>query len=80
MTKTIYSALEPALVVAHFIGLQPTFAGCDRLELWNLEVDIHGHSRGSTVCRQTLEKAGYAVPVVGRDGQLNTFRGVDQIS
>jgi hypothetical protein len=31
-------------------------------ELWTLTHDIPGHPEGSTLSRQTLEKAGYSVP------------------
>jgi hypothetical protein len=47
--------------IAAFAGYQERPGG-GALELWNLLVDLPGHPAGSTVTRQTIEAAGYALP------------------
>lgn len=54
--------LQDAPVV--FLGWQdPCGTRTEPIELWNLTQDIPGHSAGSTVSRETLERAGYWVPI-----------------
>ena len=62
---------------AEFIGIQeglpargnrPAVAD---IELYNLTADIPGHPAGSSVSRETLEKAGFKVPV--REGVVATL-------
>lgn len=54
-----YKAPAPAT----FVGIQEGIPGkIADIELYNLTQDIPGHPTGSTVSRQTLEKAGFAVP------------------
>ena len=49
---------------AYFLGIQQGIPGIIAdVELWNLTEDIPDHTAGSTVARETLEKAGYEVPV-----------------
>ena len=48
---------------AKFLGIQPGIPGrIPDLELWNLTESIKGHGAGSTVSRQTIEKAGFYLP------------------
>ena len=48
---------------ANFLGIQPGIPGrIPDLELWNLTESIKGHGAGSTVSRQTIEKAGFYLP------------------
>lgn len=47
---------------ATFLGNQEMPGGRPPVELWNLTEDIPGHTKGSTVSRQSLEKAGYEFP------------------
>jgi hypothetical protein len=57
--------LKP-VIRARFEGVQP-WPGCDQvLELWTLEETIPGHPAGSTVSRETIQRAGYALPNVKR--------------
>jgi hypothetical protein len=71
---TPVTARPPAPAV--FVGLQeglpaaggrPAIAG---FEIFNLTQDIPGHSKGSTVTRETLEKAGFDVPPRTPEGAL----------
>ena len=39
------------------------------IDLWTLTDDIPGHPCGSTVSRETLEGAGYRVPMAPGDAQ-----------
>ncbi len=50
---------------AEFVGVQEGIPGNAKfpdMELYNLTKDIPGHNAGSTVTRETLEKAGFKVP------------------
>lgn len=50
---------------ATFVGIQEGIPGNPKFpdrELYNLTQDIPSHNAGSTVSRETLEKAGYEVP------------------
>lgn len=49
---------------ATYHGLQRGFDTIKDIELYDLTEDIPGHPEGSTVSRQTLERAGYTVPQV----------------
>lgn len=46
---------------AEFIGVQE-MPGGPGFDLYNLTADIPGHPKGSSVSRETLEKAGFTVP------------------
>lgn len=48
---------------AIYRGMQDGFGIVPDFELWDLTADIPGHPSRSTVSRQTLEAAGYYVPV-----------------
>lgn len=48
--------------VAFYIGMQSGYGNMPSFELWNLLIDIPGHPKGSTLRRQTIEKAGYILP------------------
>lgn len=53
--------MTPAPV--RYLGLQRGIPGkVPDQALFNLTEDIPGHPKGSTVSRETLEKAGYEVP------------------
>lgn len=52
----VYVGLQEGLPAA---GGRPAVPG---FEIFNLTADIPGHSKGSTVTRETLEKAGFDVP------------------
>lgn len=53
--------LKPSAPV-EFVGIQEGAYPGQEFELYNLTQDIEGHPEGSTVSRETLEKAGYEVP------------------
>lgn len=54
---------NPQSAPATFVGIQEGIPGkIADIELYNLTADIPGHPTGSTVSRETLEKAGYRVP------------------
>lgn len=53
--------LKPSAPV-EFVGIQEGAYPGQEFELYNLTQDIEGHPEGSTVSRETLEKAGYDVP------------------
>lgn len=55
--------VERPLAPAKFLGVQPCYGFQPDIELWNLTADIPGHPTGSSVARETLEAAGYFVPV-----------------
>lgn len=56
-------SVKKPLAPAVFLGIQEGIPGkIPDLELYNLTEAIDGHSGGSTVSRQTLEKKGYYVP------------------
>lgn len=59
--NTVCLPLAPAV----FLGVQEGYParGIPDVELWNLTRGIAGHVAGSTVSRQTLERAGFFVPV-----------------
>ena len=44
---------------AHFNGIQPGWGMFPAFELWTLVTDLGRYPKGSTVSRQTIEKAGY---------------------
>ena len=48
--------------IATFLGIQPGYGTLPDVELWNLLEDIPGHGNGSTVSRETIEKAGHRLP------------------
>lgn len=48
--------------VARFAGFQERPGGKPPLELYHLTRDIPGHPRGSTVARETIERAGFTLP------------------
>jgi hypothetical protein len=50
------------LAPARFKGWQERPSRRDPIELWNLTHDIPGHPAGSTVTRETIEKAGLYLP------------------
>lgn len=54
----VYVGMQEGLPAANGRPAIPGF------EIFNLTQDIPGHSKGSTVTRETLEKAGFAVPPV----------------
>lgn len=54
-------ALTPAPAPATFVVTQD-FGAAGKVDLYNLTADIPGHAAGSTVSRETLERAGFEVP------------------
>ncbi len=61
--KVAESAAPKTPAPATFIGVQEGIPGkIADIELYNLTQDIPGHPEGSTVSRETLEKAGFEVP------------------
>ncbi len=56
-------ATAPELAPATYATTQD-FGAAGKVELYTLTKDIPGHPEGSTVSRETLEKAGYEVPQV----------------
>lgn len=60
------TAPQPLVAPATFLGYLKLdhHRGLEQpVELWNLTAAIPGHPVNSTVTRQTLEKAGYVVPL-----------------
>lgn len=55
---------EKVTAPARFLGIQEGIGHIPNIELWDLMEDIDGHCVGSTVSRQTLEKAGFYVPTI----------------
>lgn len=47
---------------ATYVGFQPGSTTIPGFDIFNLTEDIPGHTKGSTVSRQTLEEAGFTVP------------------
>lgn len=56
--NTPTATLAPAV----FVGVQEGFEQIPSIELYNLTTDIAGHSNGSTVSRDTIERAGFYLP------------------
>jgi len=54
-----------ATVRAEYCGVMKGLSG-ETLELWTLIDAIPGHPEGSTVCRETIEGAGFRIE--GRKG------------
>jgi len=49
-----------AVVRAEYCGVMKGLSG-ETLELWTLIDAIPGHPEGSTVCRETIEEAGFRI-------------------